>query len=215
MDKAGMPLFDSNTKHPLNQLPWSSQMYMIAITMHQFREFPLCSGEGYDEEGLRFYDGVLGNLIRTRDKMRRAQNELGIQEMPEYEAFVSKWAYQGDIYRVIGEMYVYEDGDDTPHLEMPEIKWHGMIASWSSSYDFTTGFNHIYPDVKYTIIHANTGDSVGIDANKLGDYVGGYNPHTVGENEVIFPMKKEFVVEVYKEITPNEFKNLMESEVKQ
>ena len=210
MDKAGMPLFDSNTKHPLNQLPWSSQMYMIAITMHQFREFPLCSGEGYDEEGLRFYDGVLGNLIRTRDKMRRAQNELGIQEMPEYEALVSKWAYQGDIYRVIGEMYVYEDGDDAPHLEMPEIKWHGMIASWSSSYDFTTGFNHIHPDAKYTIIHANTGDSVGIDANKLGDYVGGYNTHTVGENEVIFPMKKEFVVKVYKEITPNEFKNLME-----
>lgn len=210
MDKAGMPLFDSNTKHPLNQLPWSSQMYMIAITMHQFREFPLCSGEGYDEEGLRFYDGVLGNLIRTRDKMRRAQNELGIQEMPEYEAFVSKWAYQGDIYRVIGEMYVHEDGNDEPHTEMPEIKWHGMIASWSSSYDFTTGFNHIYPDAKYTIIHANTGDSVGIDANKLGDYVGGYNPHTVGENEVIFPMKKEFVVKVYKEITPNEFKNLME-----
>lgn len=56
---------------------------------------------------------------------------------------------------------------------------------------------------------------MGIDANKLGGYVGGYNPHTVGENEVIFPMKKEFVVKVYEEITPNEFKNLMESEVRQ
>ncbi|MBQ1556843.1 MAG: hypothetical protein IIZ69_01265 [Pseudomonas sp.] len=98
---------------------------------------------------------------------------------------------------------------------MPEIKWHGMIASWSSSYDFTTGFNRIHPEAKYTIIHANTGDSVGIDANKLGNYVGGYNPHTVGENEVIFPMKKEFVVKVYEEITPNEFKNLIESEVRQ
>ena len=202
MDKAGMMLFDSNMNHPLNQLSWNNQMYMIAVTMRQFREFPLCGG-GYDEEGLRFYDGVLGSLIRMRDKM------------PEYEAFVSKWAFQGDIYRVIGEARVHEDGNDEPHTEMPEIKWHGMIASWSSSYDFTTGFNHIHPDAKYTIIHANTGDSVGIDANKLGDYVGGYNPHTVGENEVIFPMKKEFVVKVYEEITPNEFKNLMESEVKQ
>lgn len=213
MDKAGMTLFDSNMNHPLNQLSWDSQKYIIAITMHQFREFPLCSGS-YDEEGLRFYDGVLGSLIRTRDKMRRVHDELGIQEMPEYEAFVSKWAYHGNIYRVIGEAYVYEDGDDEPHMEMPEIKWHGMIASWSSSYDFTTGFNHIYPDVKYTIIHANTGDSVGIDANKLGDYVDGYNPYTVDENEVIFPMKKEFVVKVYEEITPNEFKSLMESEVR-
>lgn len=214
MDKAGMMLFDSNMNHPLNQLSWDSQKYIIAITMHQFREFPLCGG-GYDEEGLRFYDGVLGSLIRMRDKMRRAQNEWGMQEIPKYEAFVSKWAYRGDIYRVIGEAYVYEDGDDEPHMEMPEINWHGMIASWSSSYDFTTGFNHIHPDAKYTIIHANTGDSVEIDANKLGNYVGGYNPHTVGENEVIFPMKKKFVVKVYEEITPNEFKNLMESEVRQ
>lgn len=206
MDKAGMMLFDSNMNHPLNQLSWNDQKYIIAVTMRQFREFPLCSG-GYNEERLRFYDGVLGSLIRMRDEMRRTQNEW---DMPEYEAFVSKWAFQGDIYRVIGEVCVHEDGDDEPHTEMPEIKWHGMIASWSSSYDFTTGFNHIYPDAKYTIIHANTGDSVGIDANKLGDYVGGYNPHTVGENEVIFPMKKEFVVKVYKEITPNEFKNLME-----
>ena len=89
-----------------------------------------------------------------------------------------------------------------------------MIASWSSSYDFTTGFNHIYSDAKYTIIHANTGGSAGIDANKLGNYVGGYNPNTVGENEVIFPMKKKFVVKVYEGITPNEFKNLMESKMR-
>lgn len=88
-----------------------------------------------------------------------------------------------------------------------------MIASWSSSYDFTTGFNHIYPDVKYTIIHANTGDSVGIDANKLGKYLRCYNPYTEEENEVIFPMKKEFVVKVYDEITPIEFKSLMGSKM--
>lgn len=213
MTKAGMTLFDSNTKHPLNQLSWDSQMYIIAVTMRQFREFPLCNNEGYDEEGLRFYDGVLGSLIRMRNKMRLAQKERDVQKIPEYEAFASKWVYQGDIYRVIGEAYVYEDGDDEPHMEMPEIKWHGMIASWSSSYDFTTGFNHIYSDAKYTIIHANTGDSVGIDANKLGKYLGYYNPYTEEENEVIFPMVKEFVVKVYEEITPIEFKSLMESKM--
>lgn len=214
MDKAGMTLFDSDMNHPLNQLSWDSQKYIIAITMHQFREFPLCSGS-YDEEGLRFYDGVLGSLIRTRDKMRRARNEWGMREMPEYEAFASKWVYQGDIYRVIGEAYVYNDGDDEPHMEMPEIKWHGMVASWSSSFDFTTNFNHMYADSKYTIIHANTGDSAGIDANKFGKYLGCCSPYTEGENEVIFPMKKEFVVNVYKDITLKAFKELMESEVKE
>ena len=63
-----MLLFDGNFKHPLNQLSFENQKYMISITMEQFREIPLCSG-GYDEEGLRLYDGVLGNLMRMRDKM--------------------------------------------------------------------------------------------------------------------------------------------------
>ena len=69
--------------------------------------------------------------------------------------------------------------------------------------------------LSYNLCTENALKTLANDANKLGDYVGGYNPHTVGENEVIFPMKKEFVVEVYEEITPNEFKNLMESEVSQ
>ena len=45
--------------------------------------------------------------------------------------------------------------------------------------------------------------------------LGCYSPYTEGENEVIFPMKKEFVVNVYKDITPKAFKELMESEVKE
>ena len=61
-----MLLFDSNPMHPLNQLSFECQKYILALTMVQFREFPLCSGS-YNEEKIRFYDGVLGNLIRTRD----------------------------------------------------------------------------------------------------------------------------------------------------
>lgn len=59
-----MLLFDSNPMHPLNQLSFECQKYILALTMVQFREFPLCSGS-YNEEKIRFYDGVLGNLIRT------------------------------------------------------------------------------------------------------------------------------------------------------
>lgn len=209
MDKAGMPLFDRDADHPLNRLSWDKQKNIIAVTMHQFREFPLCGG-GYDEERLRFYDGVLGSLIRMRDLV--VQDNL-MNQIPGYDEFTSCWEYQGDIYRVIDKTLVHPK-KGKPYYRMPSIKWHGMIASWSSSYDFTTGFNHIYSDAKYTIIHANTGGSAGIDANKLGNYVGGYNPNTVGENEVIFPMKKKFVVKVYEGITPNEFKNLMESKMR-
>ena len=47
-----------------------------------------------------------------------------------------------------------------------------------------------------------------------GSTRGGYQVSKIGENEIIFPMKKEFVVNVYKNITPNEFKKMMESKVK-
>lgn len=201
----GLFLFDSKFNHPLNQLSFEDQKYMIAVTMEQFREIPLCGG-GYDEEGLRFYDGVLGNLIRERDSLLKFPTYNLHDESAE---FSSHWEYHGDIYRVLDKAYVYPKNGE-PYKRMPAIKWHGMIASWSSSYDFTTGFNHIYSDVKYTIIHANTGSSAGIDVNKFSEYLRCYNQHTACENEVIFPMKKEFVVNVYKKITPTEFKELME-----
>ena len=198
-------MFDDNFNHPLNQLSLENQKYMIAVTLGQFREIPLCSG-GYDEEGLRFYDGVLGNLMRMRDRMV----ESGcINAIPDFLEFSSKWEYHGVVYRVLDKVNVYPKNAE-PYRRVPAIKWHGMIASWSSSYDFTTGFNHIYSDAKYTIIHGNTRNSAGIDVNKFSEYLGCYNQYTACENEIIFPMKKEFVVDVYKNITPTEFKKLME-----
>lgn len=201
----GLLLFDSNTGHPLNQMSLENQKYMISITMCQFREFPLCGG-GYNEEELRFYDGVLGSLMRTRDRI--IENNY-INSIHGYLDFCSKWEYHGDIYRVIDKAYVCPKNRE-PYMRMPSIKWHGMIASWSSSYDFTKGFNKIGANTKYTIIHANTGNSAGIDVNKFSQYLRCYNQYTACENEIIFPMKKDFVVRVYKNITPIEFKELME-----
>ena len=209
MDEKPMMIFSTDLHHPMNQLSFENQKFMIAITMYQFREIPMCSG-GYDEEGLRFYDGILGNLIRMRDIV--VEREL-YDVIDGYTDFLSSWEYQGDIYRVLDKSLVYPKNKE-PYYRTPSIKWHGMIASWSSSYDFTENFNHIYADKPYTIIHANTGKSAGIDANKFGEYLGYHSRYTIGENEIIFPMKKEFVVNVYKNITPNEFKKMMESKVK-
>lgn len=201
-----MPLFDGNPSHPLNQFPFPVQRIVLARTLVQFREFPLCGGS-YDEEGLRFYDGVLGSLIRTRDLYCRK----GLYEVIDgFADFSSHWEYSGEIYRVIGKAYVRRGNDEEPRLEMPEINWHGMVASWSKSYDFTTGFNHISPGGIYSFICGNTLTSAGIDANKLGEYLGCFNPYTSGENEVIFPMKESHVTEIYEGITPAEFKALMD-----
>ncbi len=201
-----MLLFDTNWGHPLNRLSLEDQKYMLALTMRQFTETSMCSG-GYNEAGLRFYDGVLGNLIRMRDNVSEYEDT---EIESDIMGFASNWEYHGDIYRVLDKAYVYPKNREA-YMRMPAIKWHGMIASWSKAYDFTNGFNHISSNIKYTIIHANTGNNVGIDVNKFGEYLGCYNPYTACENEVIFPMKKEFVVKIYKNITPIEFKELMEN----
>lgn len=205
----GKTIFSTNMNHPLNQLSFEDQKFMIALTMSQFREFPLCgNGYGYDEEELRFYDGVLGNLIRMRDSLKERDK---LNTLDEVTAFTNQWAYQGDIYRVLDKKFVYyKDENKEPYLRTPTIKWHGMVASWSKSYDFTKNFNHIYPEAEYTIIHANTGNSAGIDVNKFSLCLGCYNDRCACENEVIFPMKKEYVVNIYKNITPAEFKKIME-----
>lgn len=198
-----MLLFDSNPMHPLNQLSFECQKYILALTMVQFREFPLCSGS-YNEEKIRFYDGVLGNLIRTRDTTIKYNKNPKLDVLK----FACNWEYQGNIYRLLDKSYVYPRNRDS-YRRAPQIKWHGMIASWSSSYDFTKGFNHINADERYTIIHANTKTSAGIDANKFGKYLGCYNPYTAGENEIIFPMNNQFIKKVYRNITPNEFITIM------
>lgn len=206
MNNRSIMIFDENIDHPLNQFYLEDQKHILAITMYQFRERPMCNN-GYKEEELRFYDGVLGNLIRTRDLFMK---EGYYDKINGFAEFSSHWEYHGDIYRVLDKFMVCPKKGE-PYYRTPAIKWHGMIASWSSSYDFTKNFNHIYADKHYTIIHANTGNSAGIDANKFGEYLGYYNPNTIKENEIIFPMKQEFVIDVYKNITPNEFKTLIET----
>ena len=205
-----LPLFSGCMDHPLNQLPFIGQKRIIAKTLDSFRNFQMCSG-GFSEEYLRFYDGVLGSLIRTRDEFVKINHPL--LSNPQIKDFIEKWEYHGDIYRVIDKSMIYPKKGE-PYYRMPAVKWHGMIASWSSSFDFTTNFNHMNNESRYTIIHANTGESVGIDVNRFTKYLNCNWPQLEGEREVIFPMKSEFVIHVYKKMTLPEFKELMESKVR-
>lgn len=205
MNDEPLYIFSENCNHPLNQLSLDDKKFFLRMTIRQFRERPLCGG-GYNEEDLRFYDGVLGNLIRTRD----LYVDKGFpKSKSNFLEFTTNWQYQGDIYRVLGKSCVFRKDRSKPYFRTPAIKWHGMVASWSRSYDFTVNFNHLYPDEDYTIIHANTGDSVGIDVNKFATYLDDLNPYTESEQEIIFPMMKRYVVEIYKRITPRDFKALM------
>lgn len=98
-----MLLFDDDIVHPLNLPTLANQKRILATVMCGFRSFPLCEG-GYSEEKLRFYDGVLGSLIRMRDKMVKSELYDTIDKFAE---FSSHWEYHGDIYRIIGKSWVY------------------------------------------------------------------------------------------------------------
>ena len=170
-ERPGLPIFSTSTSHPLNQLNYELQLELLRIVLTQFRERPLCGG-GYSEESLKLYDEILGALIRVRNEYRK---EL-VQTPKEIAEFESQWEYQGDIFRIIDKAYGWPKLlAKEPKRRMPRIKWHGMVASWSSSFDFTKGYNHVSRNAKYTFLHSNTGQSVGIDVNKFSSYLDCYN----------------------------------------
>ena len=207
-ERLGLPIFSTSLSHPLNKLNYELQLELLRTVLIQFRERPLCGG-GYSEESLRLYDEILGALIRVRNEYHKELVQIP-KEIAEFES-----QYKGDIFRIIDKAYVW------PRLlakeakrHTPRIKWHGMVASWSSSFDFTKGYNHVSKNAKYTFLHSNTGQSVGIDVNKFSRYLNCYNLNLSQENEIIFPMAKSYSVKIYRNFTAEEFKQKMQKVLK-
>lgn len=196
-----MLTFSLNSNHPLNSLNLPEQKMLIGLTLESFCERSLLS-YGRPGSGLHIYDGILGDALR-------AVNSYTANSIPpedELRAFYDSWAYRGDIYRI---MRVPRRTSPFSKMTSRWIDWHGMVASWSKSCNFTTGYNHVNPDSKYCFLHASTGDAFGIDVNGLRANLGIENQYTSQENEVIFPMNKKYVVHVYRNLTPREFLKLM------
>lgn len=69
------------------------------------------------------------------------------------------------------------------------------VVSYSKSYDFTRDvFYHIHPSQQSIIIHSNTKDLYGIDINVLLKRFNIFNDRFVEEQEVLFPLLKDYVV---------------------
>lgn len=198
-----MFIFSLNGNHPLNSLDLASQELLIGLAINSFCERPLLGNSMLGSE-LRIYDGILGDAIRALN----AYSALDIPMEPELKEFTDAWAFRGDIYRI---MRVPSRASFWSKLTMHWIDWHGMVASWSKSHDFTTGYNKVNPNLKYCFLHASTGDDFGIDVNKLRSRLGIENPYTCQENEIIFPMARNYVIDIYHSMTPREFLEHMQS----
>ncbi len=151
----------------------------------------LTTNGGYDVEDLKFFDGLLGTLLK--------HTEYLLKEYPSFldKEFVDSWKYQGKIYRVIHPHYVFGDDSIEPRTIMPEVNYHGMITHWTSDYSFKglLATAKVFDDEEYIILEAETGEHLAFDVNKFRKANNVIEPYTQGENEIIFPMYKENIKE--------------------
>ena len=160
---------------------------------------PLTTNGDYDIENLKFFDGLLGTLLKHTEHLMKEYPSMLDQD------FVDSWKYQGKMYRVIHPHYVPVDGSQEPRIIMPEVNYHRMIAHWTSDYTFKglLATAKIFDDEEYIILEADTGDHLAFDVNSFRKANNVIEPYTQGENEIIFPMYRENIKEY--RMTINEF----------
>ena len=160
---------------------------------------PLTTNGDYDIENLKFFDGLLGTLLKHTEFLTKEYPSMLDKE------FVDSWKYQGKLYRVIHPHYVFDDDAIEPHTIMPEVNYHRMITHWTSDYTFKglLATAKIFNDEEYIILEADTGDHLAFDVNKFRQVNNAQEIYTQGENEIIFPMYKENIKEY--RMTINEF----------
>ncbi len=167
--------------------------------LKQWTEIPLTTSEGYDIEELIFFDGFIGTLIRQTEY--KLKNNLEINK-----EFVDSWKYQGKLYRALHAEISFENGSCI--LKLPEVNYHRMIAHWTTDYSFSKLRNKLCCEEEHKILVAETGDHLAFDVNRFRKRYHCVDPHTEDENEVIFPMYKECIIE-YK-MTLKEFEEMIQ-----
>ena len=152
---------------------------------------PLTPNGGYDIEDLKFFDGLLGTLLKHTEFLMKKWPSILDKE------FVDSWKYQGKLYRVMHPHYMFDDDSIEPRTIMPEVNYHRMITHWTSDYTFKglLATAKIFDDEEYIILEADTREHLAFDVNKFREVNDVQEPYTQGENEIIFPMYKENIKE--------------------
>ena len=157
---------------------------IIAKYLKGFTEIPLCSSEGYDFEDLKFYDGLLGTLLKHTEYMSTNYPQRLNKK------FVNSWKYQGVLYRVLHSNY-----DSQLRYALPEVKYHGMITHWTDDYTFKGLMHKLSGDEEYIILEADTKERFAFNVNKFRKVYKCEEFYTKNEREFIFPMYKENIKE--------------------
>ena len=169
-------------------------LYIIERYLKGWTETPLTSLEGYDIDTLKFYDGLIGTLLKQTERVHKIWPDCLDNR------FVGSWKYQGKLYRIMHPvMYVDKDGNESRAL--PEVEYHGMITHWTDDYTFAGLLQKTNPNWEYIILEADTGDHFAFNVNGFRKEYGCEEPFTQKEREFIFPMYKECIKEYRMSIT--------------
>ena len=165
-------------------------IYILAQVLNGWTEIPLSPFAGYSQDDIKFYDGIIGTLLKQTEKI--------LEEYPEIldKRFINSWKYQGKLYRVIHEVPVedarYRDGF---RMQLPKVDYHGMITHWTDDYRFEGLMYKLSSETESIILEADTGKHIAFDVNGFRKEYGFDNQYLAGEREIIFPMHKECIKE--------------------
>ena len=161
---------------------------IIAKYLKGFTEIPLSPSERYDFEDLKFYDGLLGALLKHTECISKNYPQMLNQK------FVNSWKYQGKLYRVMHKsLAIGKDGREIYRFR--KINYHKMITHWTDDYTFKGLMHKLSDDEEYIILEADTKERFAFDVNKFRKVYKCEEPFTQDEREFIFPMYKENINE--------------------
>lgn len=152
---------------------------------------------GYNKDILKFYDGIIGLLLKQTERFQKDCPEALNME------FVNSWKYQGKIYRVMHSRIVENNKRRRGYsCRLPKVDYHGMISHWTTDYKFEA-LHKLNPNTKCIILEADTNEHFAFDINCFRKKYDCLEEYTKGEQEIIFPMYKNCITEYH--TTINEF----------
>jgi hypothetical protein len=179
-------------------------IYFLSRCLKGWTEIPLSQTNGYDKDVLKFYDGIIGLLLKQTERFQKMYpNALNTE-------FVNAWKYQGRIYRVIHSRIEENNRNKSGYsCRLPKVEYHGRITHWTTDYTFYA-LHKLSRSTKYIILEADTKEHIAFDINGFREKYECLEEYTKGEQEIIFPMYKECIKEY--RMTINEFVEMKNKE---
>lgn len=178
-------------------------IYVIIKCLKGFTEIPLSHTSSYNIENLKFYDGLLGTLLKHTEEISNYCPQILNNE------FVDSWKYQGKLYRVMHKTITLGK-DNREKLRFPKINYHSMITHWTDDFTFKGLMDKLSDKEKYIILEGDTKEHFAFDVNKFRKSYNCEEIYTEKEREIIFPMYKENIIEYY--MTVNDFIQMKKQE---